>query len=182
MTTEQQYSLCETLAPNTITFTRNAAEKVMTISKDGVWVNPNVPVDEASAAVIEALDQHIKALVKRETAQRDELLEANADLLKQLSSYQVDWESQEDLLEQLYWSFAEDRENEKISFKDKMKFFAGKVNQYANELIAALRTKSQPLSDTEIQRLYMEASLVDSGFVNPFARLIEAAHGIGVEE
>lgn len=39
--------------------------------------------------------------------------------------------------------------------------------------------KRQPLSTYEIQKLYMESRLLDSGCVNHFARLVEKAHGIG---
>ena len=187
--TQEQYSLGKILPPSTITFfTDNGATDVMKITKEGIWVNPNLTVDKAATAVIEALDEHIKALVKRQLekveAQRDELLEANADLLKQLSSYQIDWESQEDLLEQLYWAFVEDRENEKSSFKEKMKFFAGQINQYANELIAALRTKRQPLSDKFIIDMSEQAghTALETAMFLAGVRTAEQAHGIGVEE
>jgi hypothetical protein len=34
---------------------------VMTLSEKGIWVDPDIPVDEAAKAVIEILDQHYKA-------------------------------------------------------------------------------------------------------------------------
>ena len=68
-----------------------------------------------------------------QSARIAELEALNADLLRQLSNYHVGWESQEDLLEQLYWEFDADRkkqpENERIRFKGKLRFFADQVNQ-----------------------------------------------------
>lgn len=51
-------------APNTITFSDDTTE-MMRISKDGVWVNPDVPVNDAAKVVIEALDQYMQQLQKR---------------------------------------------------------------------------------------------------------------------
>ena len=77
MKLEGQHSLSVISPPSSITIMMpNGADKVMRITKEGVWVNPKMPVDAAANAVIGVLDQHIKALVKREETQRDELLNA----------------------------------------------------------------------------------------------------------
>ena len=65
MDKEQQYSLGVILPPSSVTFMMNNNDEAMRITKEGVWVNPSMTVDEAASAVIAALDQHIKALVKR---------------------------------------------------------------------------------------------------------------------
>ena len=71
------------------------------------------------------------------------------ELLKQLENYEIAFEGHEDLLEQLYWEFDADRkkhpEDERIKFKNKLRFFAGLVNQYANQLKAAYADKSKAL-------------------------------------
>ena len=41
------------------------AKEVMRISRTGIWVNPDMAVDEAAKAVLEALDKNIKILVQR---------------------------------------------------------------------------------------------------------------------
>ena len=67
MKLEGQHSLEVMSPPNSITIMMpNGADKVMRITKEGVWVNPTIPVDAAANAVIGVLDQHIKALVKRQ--------------------------------------------------------------------------------------------------------------------
>lgn len=81
---------------------------------------------------------HGKSEIAAELAWRDSVID---DLLKQLEVYQVNFEDQEELLEQLYWEFDSERkkqpENERILFKGKLRFFAGQVNRYLNTLVAA---------------------------------------------
>jgi len=60
-----------TQPPNNIIFFNTLGDKqveVLRISKDGITTNPDVPVDEAAAAVIRALDGHIQNLVNRKWA------------------------------------------------------------------------------------------------------------------
>jgi hypothetical protein len=60
------------LLPDTVHFNHtigNDQTEVMRISRDGVWVNPNMPVDDAAKAVLAALGSHIKMLV--ESAERE---------------------------------------------------------------------------------------------------------------
>lgn len=46
--------------------------KVLRLSKDGVWANPDIPADEAAKLVLVALDINIKALIdKAVKAERD---------------------------------------------------------------------------------------------------------------
>lgn len=72
--TQEQYSLGKILPPSTITFfTDNGTTDVMKITKEGIWVNPNLTVDKAATAVIEVLDGHIKALVKRKPLSDEEI-------------------------------------------------------------------------------------------------------------
>ena len=48
-----------------IQFVMGDSTEVLRISKDGITVNPDVPVDEIAARVLELLDENIKILVKR---------------------------------------------------------------------------------------------------------------------
>ena len=50
--------------PNAIAFTHDNATEVMRITKEGVWVNPDMSVEESAKAVLDALDSKIKVLVQ----------------------------------------------------------------------------------------------------------------------
>lgn len=45
------------------TTTQDIPEAIMRISEKGVWVNPNMDVNDAAKAVIATLDEHIKRIV-----------------------------------------------------------------------------------------------------------------------
>lgn len=47
-------------------------KKVMEISRDGIWVSPDVSVDEAAKAVLNAIDGHIKKLVQEAVSRERE--------------------------------------------------------------------------------------------------------------
>jgi hypothetical protein len=54
--------------PDTIHFhhtMNNDRTEVMRITRDGIWVNPDLPVDETVKAVLNALDWHVKVLVQK---------------------------------------------------------------------------------------------------------------------
>jgi hypothetical protein len=51
--------------PNII-FLAGASKEVMRIDKNGVTVNPDLPIDEAAQYVISALNEHINMLVLAE--------------------------------------------------------------------------------------------------------------------
>jgi len=55
------------LLPDTIHFNHTMGNKaeVMRITRDGVWVNPDMAVDETAKAVLDALDSQVKVLVQR---------------------------------------------------------------------------------------------------------------------
>ena len=56
------------LLPDTIHFNHtrdNDKTEVMRITRDGVWVNPDMQVDESAKAVLDALDYQVKVLVQR---------------------------------------------------------------------------------------------------------------------
>jgi hypothetical protein len=56
------------LLPDTIHFNHtmeNAKTEVMRITRDGVWVNPDIPVDETAKAVLDALGSQVTVLVQR---------------------------------------------------------------------------------------------------------------------
>lgn len=52
--------------PNNIVFTRDHSRtEVMRITKDGIFVNPDIPVDEIGQAVLNAIDSQVKIMVQR---------------------------------------------------------------------------------------------------------------------
>jgi hypothetical protein len=53
------------MTTNTIQFYSDKSTEVLRLSKDGIWANPNVPVDDVAKLVLEALDYNIKVLVKK---------------------------------------------------------------------------------------------------------------------
>jgi hypothetical protein len=66
------------LLPDTIHFnhTIESQTEVMRITRDGVWVNPDIPVDETIKAVLNSLDSQIKVLVQRAVEdEREECIE-----------------------------------------------------------------------------------------------------------
>jgi hypothetical protein len=70
---------------STITFRNEVgpAVEVLKISKEGVWANPNVPVDQAAQTVLNAIDRNIKLLVEKAVEQEREacaqICDAKAD-------------------------------------------------------------------------------------------------------
>jgi hypothetical protein len=56
------------LLPDTIHFNHtrdNDKTEVMRITRDGVWVNPDIAVDETAKAVLDALSSQVRVLVQR---------------------------------------------------------------------------------------------------------------------
>jgi hypothetical protein len=50
----------------------NSSIEVLRLSKDGVWANPDIPVDKAAKLVLEAIDHNIKVLVQKAVADERE--------------------------------------------------------------------------------------------------------------
>ena len=65
MSNDFTLGVCGAVEPN-ITFLTNASKEVMRIDKNGVTINPEILLDEAAQHVINALDEHIKHLVRSE--------------------------------------------------------------------------------------------------------------------
>ena len=63
--------------------TDEPAKEVMRITRTGIWVNPDMTVNEAAKAVLESIDKNIKFLVQR--AVEDER-EACAKLCEDIES------------------------------------------------------------------------------------------------
>jgi len=51
--------------PNTITFRSEPATEVLRLSVDGIWANPDVPVDDAAKLVLAAVGDNINVLVQK---------------------------------------------------------------------------------------------------------------------
>lgn len=49
---------------NAIRIYGNSTE-VLRLSRDGIWANPDIPVDDAAKLVLAAMDSHIKVMVQR---------------------------------------------------------------------------------------------------------------------
>ena len=65
MSNDFTFGLHGAIEPN-ITFIGGEAIEVMRLDKNGVTINPEMPLDEAAQHVINALDAHIKRLVQTE--------------------------------------------------------------------------------------------------------------------
>lgn len=51
--------------PNSIRIYNGDTTEVLRIARDGIWANPDVPVDEAAQAVLNAVDNLVKQMVSR---------------------------------------------------------------------------------------------------------------------
>jgi len=79
--TEPQYKLHEP-RPTSITFfgmKDNANIEVMRLSRDGVWVNPDISCDEAAKKVLEVLDNNLKLMLEKEREAGRKEAEAELD-------------------------------------------------------------------------------------------------------
>ena len=65
MSNDFTFGLHRAIEPN-ITFIGGEAIEVMRLDKNGVTINPKMPLDEAAQHVINALDAHIKSLIQAE--------------------------------------------------------------------------------------------------------------------
>ena len=71
-------SSCKCPEETTIEWTDSSIE-VLRLSKDGVWANPDIPVDKAAKLVLEAIDHNIKVLVEKAVADEREACAKLAD-------------------------------------------------------------------------------------------------------
>jgi hypothetical protein len=53
------------MTPFTIQFHSHPATEVLRLTKDGIWANPDIPVDDAAKLVLDAIDHNIKILVQK---------------------------------------------------------------------------------------------------------------------
>jgi hypothetical protein len=53
------------MTPNTIQFHSDNHTEVLRLSKDGIWANPDIPVDDAAKLVLAAIDHNIKVMVDK---------------------------------------------------------------------------------------------------------------------
>jgi hypothetical protein len=53
------------MTPFTIQFHSHPATEVLRLTKDGIWANPDIPVDDAAKLVLEVIDHSIKILVQK---------------------------------------------------------------------------------------------------------------------
>jgi hypothetical protein len=68
----QEYKLHDS-RPNSIIFhcaVNDEQTAVLRISKDGIWANPDVPVDDAAKAVLAAVDGYVKDMVARAVSEQ----------------------------------------------------------------------------------------------------------------
>ena len=48
------------------------ATEVLRLSKDGIWANPDIPVDDAAKSVLNAIGYNIKVLVEKAVSEERE--------------------------------------------------------------------------------------------------------------
>jgi hypothetical protein len=81
---------------NTIYFSSGEPSvEVLRLSKDGIWANPDIPVDDAAKFVINAIGHNIKVLVKAAVSEEREacakLLEEAAQAAKDVDPHGFVW-------------------------------------------------------------------------------------------
>ena len=67
--------------PNSIRIYNGDTTEVLRIAKDGVWANPDVPVDEAAQAVLNAVDNLVKQMVSRAVDEERKAAQERIDTL-----------------------------------------------------------------------------------------------------
>jgi hypothetical protein len=74
--------------PNSIHFsTGTNGVEVLRISKDGIWANPDIPVDEAAKLVLNAIDKNIMLLLQTVIRQEREACAKVCDDLDKMRGY-----------------------------------------------------------------------------------------------
>ena len=66
---------------NSIRFFSDESVEVLRLSKDGIWANPDVPVDETAKLVLETFDVAIKGLVQKAAEDEREACAKQLDAL-----------------------------------------------------------------------------------------------------
>jgi hypothetical protein len=78
--------------------------EILRITKEGVWANPDIPVDEAAKKVLEAIDHNIKVLVQKAVEEEREKI---AQWMSERGYATGHGDTVEDLLKELEWQAAE---------------------------------------------------------------------------
>jgi hypothetical protein len=86
--------------------------EVMRITRDGVWVNPDVAVDDTAKAVLQAIDGYVKVLVQRAVQDEREKL---AQWMLERGYATGHGDTTEGLLKELDWQRADDFDNALIN-------------------------------------------------------------------
>jgi len=103
----QENKIGKLLPPDKITFFGTGDKygtEVMRITRDGVWVNPDVAVDDTAKAVLKVIDGYVKVLVQRAVEDEREKL---AKWMMQHGYATGHGDTTEDLLKELEWQIAE---------------------------------------------------------------------------
>lgn len=70
---------------NTIYFSSGVPSvEVLRLSKDGIWANPDIPVDDAAKFVLNAIGYNIKVLVEKAVEEEREIWERRVERLQSL--------------------------------------------------------------------------------------------------
>ena len=68
----------------------NGSIEVLRLSKDGIWANPDIPVDEAAKLVLAAMEWNIKVMVDRAVADEREAIAQSLDNQADLACDEID--------------------------------------------------------------------------------------------
>ena len=85
------YQIKDWQPSGTITFLSNGHIELMRLSRDGIWTNPAVPVDELAQKVLEILDKNIKVLVQRAVEDEREACAKLCDAVQQQNEDDGAW-------------------------------------------------------------------------------------------
>lgn len=96
----QEYKLHDSRPANTIQFYGGPEPRteVLRISKDGIWVNPEIPCDEAAKKVLEAIDGYVKGMVERVRDEARQEMQGRVETLDEM--YKLASRQRDELMDQ----------------------------------------------------------------------------------
>ena len=95
-----EYKLHDSRPANTIQFYGGPEPRteVLRISKDGIWVNPEIPCDDAAKKVLEAIDGYVKGMVERVRDEARQEMQGRVETLDEM--YKLVCRQRDELMDQ----------------------------------------------------------------------------------
>ena len=129
--------------PDTIHFNHtmdNDKTEVMRITREGVWVNPDMQADETAKAVLDALDSQIQVLVQRAVEEEREKV---AKWMMSQGYATGHGDTIEDLLKELEWQVAEREREACAKLCEELGMATNGVYERNHECAKAIRARGE---------------------------------------